>query len=153
MPRNPSLRAAIPRDSKVHPGEVLNCNINAIFFRFFYRKCRNNGELPLKNDDFVFQNGCNSRNPPFLMRPAVKAAVVFGNVIAWLRLSELNNHMGVEWELNHMGVESYGSDGGESKDDEFCIKNEKLCIKNEEICIKNDGFCSGCRRIVTFLHF
>ena len=30
---------------------------------------------------------------------------------------------------------------GESKCDEFCIKNEELCIKNEKLCIQNDEFC------------
>ena len=34
-----------------------SCNLNADFPRFFYRKCRENGELPLKNDDFVLKNG------------------------------------------------------------------------------------------------
>ena len=37
---------------------TANCNRNANFvFGFFYRKCRKNGELPLKNDDFVLKNG------------------------------------------------------------------------------------------------
>ena len=37
-------------------GGTANCNINTIFFIvFFYRKCRKNGELPLKNDDFVMK--------------------------------------------------------------------------------------------------
>ena len=36
----------------------------AIFLGNFHCKCRDNGELPLKNDDFAFKNGhffCNSR--------------------------------------------------------------------------------------------
>ena len=43
--------------------KVANCNLNAICFDFFYRKCRRNGEIARKND-FVLKNGhlfCNSR--------------------------------------------------------------------------------------------
>ena len=37
-----------------------------LFLGIFYCKCRDNGELPLKNDDFLLKNGrlfCNSRYP------------------------------------------------------------------------------------------
>ena len=37
--------------------KVANCNRNTYFLRIFYRKCRDNGELPLENDDCVLKNG------------------------------------------------------------------------------------------------
>ena len=52
-----------PGDAPQHMG-AANCNRNDGFLDFFYRKCRKNGELSLKNDDFVLKNGhsfCNSR--------------------------------------------------------------------------------------------
>ena len=38
------------------PEHCGNCNIMPKHFKFFYWKWRNNGELPLKNDDFVLRN-------------------------------------------------------------------------------------------------
>ena len=34
-----------------HAKDGVNCNKNAYLFWIFCRKCRDNGELPLKNDD------------------------------------------------------------------------------------------------------
>ena len=57
----------------------LNCNIYADFSRMFLLKCRNDGELPMKNDDFALKNGhlfCN-------WRYADTASAMGGRVTDW----------------------------------------------------------------------
>ena len=53
-----------------------NCNGNPIVFENFYQKCRDNGELPLKNDDFALKTG------EFLLQFEVRARHII--VMRWM---------------------------------------------------------------------
>ena len=138
---------------------TADCNKNAKFPDFLYCKCRDNGESPLKNDEFALKNGqlfCNLRYRPWSHSIEVNQS----------QYPDIPSYTWRDADVTNIVVHAMGATlcpfrahftptscpflahfvhtlrsfilnifGG------FCCSGRRVGCENYEFCIKNENFC------------